>query len=114
MTDNVIKFPRRKEETVKVVDTMTLEETGNRIAGDLMNVVHDFFHDETGECIYTDEEYLPLVICLGEVLTAMYMFSQGDDSHPFYEIANDIFGDSSVDKSDELDYTGANVNNEEP
>lgn len=113
MTDNVIKFPRRKEETVEVVDTMTLEETGNHIAGDLMDVVHDFFHDETGECIYTDEEYLPLVICLGEVLTAMYMFSQGDDSHPFYGVAQEIFGDSPVDNSEKESYNGDNTNIEE-
>lgn len=114
MTSNVITFPPRKEETVEIEDDLILEEVGNDFANEIIEHIHEVLHDKTGECLLTDEQYRPLIICLGEVLTALYMFSQGNETHPFNEIAQEIFGDSAVDIPEELEYTGDNVNNEEP
>jgi hypothetical protein len=113
MTTNVITFPSRKEETVEIESTMAIEEAGNDFAYEVMEHIHDILHDQTGECLFTDDQYKPLAICLGEVLTALYMFSQGNETHPFYEIAQEIFGDEALDISDKEVYTGDNVNNEE-
>jgi hypothetical protein len=108
MTDNVIKFPIPKEDTI-----LDIEEAGNDFAHEVMESIHDILHTKTGECLYTDEQYKPLAICLGEVLTALYMFSQGDETHPFYTIAQEIFGDESLDIADNEHYYSDNVNNEE-
>jgi len=114
MKDNVIKFPGRNDETKVIISDMDLEEAGNDFAYEVMEQIHDILHEKNGECIFTDEQYLPLVTCLGEVLTALYMFSEGNDTHPFHEIAQDIFGDDSLDISEEEGYNRENLNNEGP
>lgn len=113
MTGNVIKFPGRNSESINVEVDMDTEEAGNDFAYEIMEYIHDILHEKNGECIFTDEQYLPLVTCLGEVLTALYMFSEGDDTHPFREIAQDIFGDNSLDNADVEHYNDENLNNEE-
>lgn len=112
MTSNVITFPSKKEEAVDIKDKMSVEEDANDFAQELIDIIHGALYDKTGECIFTDEEYRPIAICLGEVISAMYMLSQGYDDHPFQEIAKEIFGDD-VDIADEDAYNGDIVNNEE-
>jgi hypothetical protein len=113
MTSNVIKFPtQNRVETIEIETEFVAEENGNDFGSEIIEYIHDVLHEKTGECIFTDEQYRPLVICLGEILTALHMFTQGHDTHPFYEIANEIFGEK-VDIAEEVDYTGENENNEE-
>jgi hypothetical protein len=112
MTSNVIAFPQ-KEETVEIRDRISTEEDADSFANEIVEIIHNALHDRTGECIFTDDEYTPITICIGEVITALYMLSQGFDDHPFQQIATEIFGDE-VDISDEEGYTGENANNEEP
>lgn len=104
MTSNVISFPQKIVETIDIEDELLAEENGNDFASEIIEHVHDMIHERTGDCIFTEEAYKPLAICLGEVLTAMYMFSQGHETHPFYDIAQDIFGDP-LDISGDQDYT---------
>jgi len=112
MTNNVIQFQSRKIETVEINDAAETEIDANDFANEIVEVIHDMLHDKTGDCIFTDEDYKSITICIGEVITALYMLSQGHD-HPFIEIANEIFGDE-VDISEEEGYNSENVNNEEP
>jgi len=115
MTNNVITFPSRKEETVETIefkDEMASEEEANDFANEIIEIIHAALYEKTGECMFTDEDYTPITICLSEVIAGLYMLSQGHD-HPFLEIASEIFGDE-VDIPDDDGYTGENVNNEEP
>ena len=111
MKNNVIAFPQRNEEIVDIKSAEEVEIDANDFANEIVNFIHDELHEKTGECIFTDEEYRSITICVGEVITALYMQSQGHD-HPFLEIADEIFGED-VDIADEDSYTGENVNNED-
>jgi hypothetical protein len=111
---NVIEFPSSKEETIKIKNRMAVEEESEHFSLEVMEVIHDLMHDRTGECIFTDEEYRPIRIFLSEVISAMYLKSQGHDDHPMIEISNEIFGDDQLDIADYVGYTGENQNNEEP
>lgn len=112
MTNNVIAFQPKKEEPIEIKDKSSVEEDANDFAYELIEIIHGALHDRTGECIFTDEEYKPITICLGEVISAMYMLSQGYDDHPFQEISKEIFGDE-VDIDEEDEYNDDIVNNEE-
>lgn len=115
MTSNVITFPSRNEEAIEIVEIkneIIAGEEANEFANEIIEIIHNALHDKTGECIFTDEDYKAITICLGEVIAGLYMLSQGHN-HPFQEIASEIFGDE-VDIPDEEGYTGENVNNEEP
>ena len=111
MKNNVIPFPRPKEEVIEIKDRMTVEEDANEFASEIIEIIHNALHDKTGDCIFTDDEFMPIALCLEEVISAMYLLSQGYDDHPFQDIAKDIFG---VDIEDEEGYIGDNVDNEEP
>lgn len=111
MTSNVITFPQRME-TIEVKNEIIAGEEANDFANQIIEIIHNALHDQTGECMFTDPEYKPMTICIGEVISALYMLSQGHN-HPFLEIANEIFGDE-VDIPEEEGYTGENANNEEP
>lgn len=103
MKNNVIEFPARKTETVEIEDSRTLNKKAMEFAYEMIDYVHDGIHEETGDCIFTDDEYIPIVICMAEVISAAYMLSQGHD-HPFQEIAQDLFG--NIDIEVEVDYNG--------
>lgn len=112
MTSNVITFPDRKVETVEIKSEIVAGEEANDFANEIIEIIHNALHEKTGECIFTDEDYKPITICLGEVIAGLYMLSQGHN-HPFQEIATEIFGDE-VDIPADEGYTGENANNEEP
>ena len=101
MSNNVIKFPAKKAETVEIEDENTLNKRALEFAYEMIDYIHDGFHEETGDCIFTDDEYVPMVIYMVEVIAATHMLSQGHD-HPFQEIAQDLFGDVDIDA--EMDY----------
>jgi len=100
MTNNVIKFPSRKIEAEPSIHTESLE-----FAYELIDELHDRLHDETGDCIFTDDEYTAITIFLAEVISAMYLMGHGLD-HPIQEIASELFGDVDID--DEMDYNEFN------
>ena len=110
MNNNVIKFPNKKTETIEIEDEQTLNKRALDFAYEMIDYVHDGIHEETGDCIFTDDEYIPMVICMAEVIAATYMLSQGHD-HPFQEIANDLFGDVDIDSN--MDYNEP-INIDEP
>lgn len=115
MTTNVIAFPQRKDEAIEAIeikDEMEVSEDASNFANEIIEIIHYALYEKTGECIFTDEEYRPITICISEVIAGLYMLSQGRE-HPFQEIASEIFGDE-VDIADENEYTDENVNNEEP
>jgi hypothetical protein len=93
-------------------EPMSLEEVGHHFAYEVLDHLHEMIHEATDECIYTDEKYNPISIYAVEVITAMFMLANGDDSHPFCEIADEVFNES-VDKGDDLGYNGKNVDNDE-
>lgn len=111
MSNNVIKFPAKKAETVDIQGELTLNKRALEFAYEMIDYIHDGFHEETGECIFTDNEYMPMVICMAEVIAAAYLLSQGRD-HPFQEIAQDLFGDIDIDA--EMDYNEHMNINEQP
>ena len=113
MKNNVIAFPKPKEEVIEIKDRMAVEEDANEFASEIIEIIHNALHEKTGDCIFTDDDFGPISFCLDEVICAMYMLSQGYDDHPFQEIAKDIFGDD-VDIPTEESYIGDTVNNEEP
>lgn len=102
MTDNVIKFPFKTD-----VETITIEDEGStyldayEFFSNIIDLIHDGLHENTGDCIFTDEEFHPLVNMLGENLIAMYLLSQGID-HPLQDVAKDFF--ETVDISENVDY----------
>jgi hypothetical protein len=98
---NVIKFPNKRVETVDIEDENTLNKKALEFAYEMIDYIHDGIHEETGDCIFTDDEYMPMVICMAEVIASTYMLSQGHE-HPFQEIAQDLFGDIDIDA--EMDY----------
>lgn len=97
MSSNVIKFPNNKKtETIEIEDERVLSKRALEFAYEMIDYVHDGIHEETGDCIFTDDEYVPMVICMAEVIASIYMLSRGHD-HPFQEIANNLFGDVDID-----------------
>jgi hypothetical protein len=102
MTDNIIKFPSKKMETVTIEDEVTLGDDSIEFAYAIIDEVHDLIHESSGECIFTDDEYKPLVLCITESLAALYLMSHGVE-HPFQELAQEIFGDD-IDISSGVDY----------
>jgi hypothetical protein len=111
MTNNVIQFQSRKVETIEIKDATEVEIDANDFANEIVEMVHDVLHERTGECMFTDDEYTSITICISEVITALYMKSQGH-GHPFLEIAEEIFGED-VDIADEMSYTDVNINDED-
>jgi hypothetical protein len=105
MTNNVIKFPNKKLETIENKQELTLNQESIEFAYEIADVLHDVLHERTGDCIFTDDDYTPLVICVTEVISAIYMMSQGHD-HPFQEIAQELFGNVDIDA--EMDYDESN------
>ena len=111
MSNNIIKFPAKKAETVDIQGELTLNKRALEFAYEMIDYIHDGIHEETGDCIFTDDEYMSIVICMAEVISAAYLLSQGHD-HPFQEIAHDLFSD--VDIPDEMEYDEATNINEAP
>lgn len=111
MNNNVIKFPNKRVETVEISDEESINKKSLEFAYEMIDYIHDGIHEETGDCIFTDDEYMPIVICMAEVISAAYLMSQGHD-HPFQEIAHDLFSD--VDISEEMEYDGTTNINEAP
>lgn len=109
MTDNIVKFPA-KVEHIEQEDNEKLHDIAIDFANVAVEELHHMMHDETGDCIFTDEEYHPLNFMFAEVVSAMYLMSQGVD-HPMQEIAETLFGD--VDITDESDYNETNENDNE-
>ncbi len=106
MTDNVIKFPNKPTENVEVVtDELDLHRQSLSFAYEAIDNIHDMLHEETGDCIYTDDDYTAITIFLAEVISGMFLMSHGIE-HPMQEIANDLFDD--VDTDDEVGYNESN------
>ena len=106
MTDNVIKFPNKLEEKVEVItDELDLHRQSLSFAYEAIDNIHDMLHEETGDCIYTDDDYTSITIFIAEVISGMFLMSHGVE-HPMQEIADDLFND--VDISDEMDYSESN------
>lgn len=76
MANNIIKFPSKKTETVEIEDDHTLNKKALEFAYEMIDYVHDGIHEETGDCIFTDDDYVPMVICMAEVISATYLLSQ--------------------------------------
>jgi hypothetical protein len=112
MTDNVVKFPDKNTETVDILEEKDLHTRSLDFAYNIIHQLHDDLHEETGDCVFTDEEYNPLVFLLAETLSAIYFMSNGAD-HVMQEIAEDLFGDVMVDNDDEMGYSEPNDDNEE-
>lgn len=104
MTSNVIKFPS-KQTTETNTETMKIDQESLDFAYEFADILHHAIHEKSGTCIFTDELYIELGICLTEVISAIYLLSKGQE-HPFQEIAKDLFGDDSifVDIDTEIDY----------
>lgn len=102
MTNNVIKFPKKRTETIEIEDANVLNRKALDFAYEMLDYIHDRVHEKTGDCIFTDDEYTPIVICTAEVISAMYLQSQGV-GHSFQEIAQELFGDVDIDV--EFDYS---------
>jgi hypothetical protein len=111
-TDNVIKFRPRKTETVEIQEEQDSNREALEFAYEVLDILHDMLHEQTGDCIYTDRDYSALTICVAEVIAAVYLTSQGIE-HPFQEIANDFFGNVDVDIDSEMDYNESNINDED-
>ncbi len=97
---NIIEFPkfRKKEDT-------DLRDESLEFAYEMIHSFHDSFHDATGDCIFTDDDYDSLTFLLVEVLTGFHMKSLGKD-HPMQEIADDLF--DFVDNDHDTDYNVSN------
>jgi hypothetical protein len=106
MSDNkVINFPSKKIEDLKILEEEDIQNSAYEFASNILDYIHDGIHEETGECIYSDDGYIPLGIYITEVLSSIYLMSQGVD-HPFQEIAEEVFGadsDNSIDNEDETE-----------
>jgi hypothetical protein len=96
MTNNVIKFPQKKTETIDIPEDIDLHKYSIEFAYEVIDNIHDMFHEETGDCIFVDDDYTAMTIFLAETISGMYLLSQGVD-HPMQEIANDLFGDIEID-----------------
>lgn len=105
MLDNVIKFPQTNLETVEVDYEDKVHQHSLDYAYRVINNFHDDFHKETGDCIYVDEDYTSMVLLFAEVISGMYMKSQGFD-HPTHEIADSLHElvEKTVDDFDKKDY----------
>lgn len=108
MTGKIIRFP-----TTNTVDKNKYEvdhhDLSFRFASVIMDHIHDEIHEQTNECIYTDDKYESLLICAGEVLCAFYLKAKNID-HPFQEIADEFF---SVDNDDDEVYDEDDIDDEE-
>jgi len=110
--DNVIKFQPR-ENTVKTVEISSEEKLNAKsleFSYDVLDIIHDMIHEQTGDCIFTDDDYKSITICTAEVVSAIYLMSQGLD-HPFHEISKTLFNDVDIDNK--VDYDIPNVNDDE-
>ena len=101
--DNVIRFPTTHKLQGKSADIVTVDdvETTNaesmNFAYEIVDVIHELLQEKTGDCVYTDDEYTPIIILVAEVLSAIYLTSQGVDDHPMQNVAADLFGDVDID-----------------
>jgi hypothetical protein len=122
--NNVIKFPttdKEKEQILgKNIEFVNADDEPENIqkeslvfAYEVIDELHDMLHSETGDCIFTDNEYMPLVIFAAEVISAIYLLSHGIDEHPMMDIANDLFGDIDIDNSEDFVYTDDENDDEE-
>jgi hypothetical protein len=107
--NNVIKFPKRKPETIEIPEDLALHKYSLEFAYEVIDNIHDTFHEETGDCIFVDDDYTAMVLFLAETISGMYLMSQGVD-HPMQEIATDLFGDVEIDVDipSEMDYDVSN------
>jgi hypothetical protein len=104
--DNVIKFPTKQLiDNVEIADEDDVRIESISIAYQIMDSLHDIIHEETEECIFTDDEYVPMVIFLSEAISAMYLKASGFD-HPMQEIAENLFGDVDIDP--DMEYNESN------
>jgi hypothetical protein len=120
--NNVIKFPLSNEEKkemfgrnvefVQVDDAESIEKESLVFAYDVIDHLHDMLHEETGDCIFTDDSYMTLTIFAAEVISTIYLMAHGVDDQPIQQIADDLFGNIDVDNLSDLDYTDQNNNNE--
>ena len=109
MVDNIVKFPTKLETTVEVTDGC--HDDSVDFAYTVIEELHDMMHNETGDCIFTDEDYHPLNSMMAEVVSAIYLMSQGIN-HPMQEIAINLL--ENVDITDKADYNENNeIDNEE-
>jgi len=104
MPNNVIKFPAKRAVTVELPPEEVTVQESLEFAYEIADVIHDALHERTGDCIFTDDDYTPLVICVTEVISAMYLMSHGH-AHPFHEIAQELFGGVDIDAEMEYDET---------
>lgn len=94
---NVIKFPtNKKTEIVEIQEEEFVHKKSLEFAYEIIDYLHDQMYEETGDCIFDDDDYVPLIICTAEVISALFLHSQGHE-HPFQEIAHDLFGEVDID-----------------
>lgn len=106
MNENVITFPIKK---TKIKNDTEIQDNAIEFANEILEYIHDEFHEQTEECIYTDEKYESIVALIGMSLTALYFKSKGID-HILHDIVDDVF---SVDNDDFMVYDELNENEEE-
>lgn len=110
MKDNVIKFPFNNAEMVEVKEENILGEESTTFAHTIIDDIHDRIHENTGECIFSNDEYLPLIMCVADAISGIYLMANGVDNF-FTEIAQELYGD--VDLSDDVLYDETTNENDE-
>lgn len=107
MTDNVIHIPfekmRRVKEEIENLDPSIV------FSHYILDLIHDEIHEETGICIFEQEEYDPIIILLLETIGALHMKTQNKE-HPIQKAAEDLF---SVDIAMKSEYNVSNDNDKE-
>jgi hypothetical protein len=100
LTDNVIDFPEYVRNRAMFDDEKNKEDDDHQesldFAYSVIEYAHDELHEETGDCIFTDEIYKGLVILIAESLTALHLLQRGE-YHPMQEIAEDFADGLDID-----------------
>jgi hypothetical protein len=91
--DNVIPFPK------KIIEDVTIDNDIHQQAllftTELIKHVHQYMHENTKDCIFSDEDYHPLIALSVEIFNSMYLMANGVD-HPMQDFAKEFY---VVDKS---------------
>ena len=105
--NNVIKFPSMKDEveTIMIKDELDHHKDSFELVDPVIEYLHDMLHEQTGDCMFEDDDYRALKILISEAVSAIYLLSQGVE-HPLQEIAEDLFNDLDIEEN--IDYDESN------
>ena len=90
----IVKVPNRLHE-VNIQESNEFQKETIEFSYEIIDHIHDIIHEKFDECIYTDQDYEPLVVCLSELISAICHMTQGKD-HPFIDFCNEVFVDSGI------------------